>query len=171
MVDFSIWGCAMIVIAAFVTDIRTMKIPNWLTVSAMLGGILFHTAADGLQGLLFSIKGLAAGFILLLLMHLIGAVGAGDVKFFGGVGAWLGLLLTIQCIVYSVLCAGVIGFLILLWRRETMQRMRNVLRNLAGFFILKSFRSLTAGKEQQLRFPFMIAVLPGYVIACMYSIG
>jgi len=168
---FWIWGCAFIVIAAFVTDIRTMKIPNWLTISAMLSGILIHAAADGLQGLFFSLKGLGTGFLLLLVMHAIGAVGAGDVKLFGGIGAWLGALLTFQCIVYSVLCAGFIGVLILLWRRETMQRMRKVARNLAGFFILRNFRFLTAGKEQQLRFPFMLAVLPGYIAACVYTLG
>ncbi len=168
---FWIWGCALIIISAFVTDIRTMKIPNWLTLSAMLSGILIHFAADGFQGLLFSVKGLGTGFVLLLLMHMMGAVGAGDVKLFGGIGAWLGALLTIQCIVYSVLCAGFIGILILLWRRETMQRMRNVARNLAGFFILRNFRSLTAGKEKQLRFPFMLAVLPGYVAASVYTLG
>ncbi|MDR0269839.1 prepilin peptidase [Paenibacillus sp.] len=169
--DISIWGCTLIVIAAFITDIRTMKIPNWLTLTAMLVGVLVHTVTDGLQGLAFSAKGLAAGFALVLLMHMIGAVGAGDVKLFGGIGAWLGALLTVQCLVYSVLCAGAIGIVILLWRRETMKRMRKVAGNLAGFFILKSFRALLDGKEQQLRFPFMLAVVPGYMIACIYTLS
>ncbi|MGN7358583.1 A24 family peptidase [Paenibacillus sp. SAF-054] len=167
--EFSIWGCALIVTAAFVTDIRTMKIPNWLTLTAVVSGILFHTAAEGLQGLAFSAKGLGIGFAVLLLMHVMGAVGAGDVKLFAGIGAWLGALLTLQCLVYSVLCAGMIGILILLWRREMLQRLRQIVLSISGALILKSPRVLKAGKEQQLRFPFMLAVFPGFVIACMYA--
>ncbi|MWV44402.1 prepilin peptidase [Paenibacillus sp. HJL G12] len=169
--DASIWGCAFIVIMAFVTDIRTMKIPNWLTLTAMLSGVLFHVITNGMHGLAFSAKGLAAGFALVLIMHMIGAVGAGDVKLFGGIGAWLGTLLTVQCLVYSVLCAGVIGILILLRRRETVQRLRKVVGSLAGVFILKSFQFLKTGKEQQLRFPFMVAVVPGYIFACISAFG
>lgn len=168
--DISLWGCTLVVIAAFITDIRTMKIPNELTLSAMLGGVLFHSLTGGLQGLAFSGKGLAAGFALLLVMHVIGAVGAGDVKLFGGIGAWLGALLTLQCLLYSVLCAGFIGVLILLWRRETLKRLRSIMSSFAGVFILKSLRPIKAGQEQQLRFPFMLAVVPGYAFACMYSL-
>ncbi|MBE9917938.1 prepilin peptidase [Paenibacillus donghaensis] len=169
--DVSIWGCMLMVIIAFITDIRTMKIPNWLTLTAMPMGVTVHTVMDGLQGLLFSLKGLAAGFVLVLLMHVIGAVGAGDVKLFGGIGAWAGTLFTVQCLVYSVLCAGAIGILILLWRRETLQRMRKAADHLAGFFMLRSFQALTAAKEKQMRFPFMLAVVPGYVITCIYAAG
>ncbi len=167
--EFSIWGCALIVTAAFVTDIRTMKIPNWLTLTAVVSGILFHTAAEGLQGLAFSAKGLGVGFAVLLLMHVMGAVGAGDVKLFAGIGAWLGALLTLQCLVYSVLCAGMIGILILLWRREMLKRLRQIVLSISGALILKSPRILKAEKEKQLRFPFMLAVFPGYIIACMYA--
>ncbi|MCJ8013145.1 A24 family peptidase [Paenibacillus sp. KQZ6P-2] len=169
--EVSIWGCALIVIAAFVTDIRTMKVPNWLTVTAMISGFCFHMVTEGLHGLAFSAKGFAAGFGLLLLMHMIGAVGAGDVKLFGGIGAWLGTLLTVQCLVYSVFCAGFIGVIILLWRRETLKRLRMVVSSLAGVFILRSLQSLNVGKEQQLRFPFMLAVVPGYIFACIYTLS
>ncbi|GIP29471.1 type 4 prepilin peptidase 1 [Paenibacillus sp. J23TS9] len=168
--DVSIWGCTLIIMAAFVTDIRTMKIPNWLTITAMFSGVLFHVITGGLQGVAFSAKGLGAGFGLLLIMHVIGAVGAGDVKLFGGIGAWMGTLLTVQCLVYSVLCAGVIGVMILLWRRETVKRLRKVVSSLTGVFILRSFQALKTGKEKQLRFPFMLAVVPGYIFACIYTL-
>ena len=74
--------CAVYLIAAFITDLRSMKIPNVLTVSAMLSGPVYHGVLDGWEGL-FSLKGLGAGFLILLIMYFIGAVGAGDVKLFG----------------------------------------------------------------------------------------
>ncbi|MHA2852774.1 A24 family peptidase [Paenibacillus lautus] len=155
--------CAVYLIAAFITDLRSMKIPNALTVSAMLSGPIFHGALDGWEGLLFSLKGLGAGFLILLIMYFIGAVGAGDVKLFGGIGAWTGLWFTLQGIMYSVLFAGAIGLLILLWRRETMKRIRHVVGSIAGVFVMKSWLPWRNSQEEHLRFPFMMAVLPGMI--------
>lgn len=155
--------CAVYLIAAFITDLRSMKIPNVLTVSAMVSGHVYHGVLDGLEGLIFSLKGLGAGFLILLIMYFIGAVGAGDVKLFGGIGAWTGLWFTLQGIMYSVLFAGVIGLLILLWRREAMKRIRNVVGSIAGVFVMKSWLPWRNSQEEHLRFPFMIAVLPGVI--------
>ncbi|WP_194544399.1 A24 family peptidase [Paenibacillus sp. FSL W7-1279] len=155
--------CAVYLIAAFITDLRSMKIPNILTVSAMLSGPVYHGVLDGWEGLFFSLKGLGAGFLILLIMYFIGAVGAGDVKLFGGIGAWTGLWFTLHGIMYSVLFAGVIGLLILLWRRETIKRVRNVVGSIAGVFVMKSWLPWCNSQEEHLRFPFMIAVLPGVI--------
>ncbi|MGV2788035.1 prepilin peptidase, partial [Clostridium perfringens] len=38
--------CAVYLIAAFITDLRSMKIPNVLTVSAMLSGPVYHGVQD-----------------------------------------------------------------------------------------------------------------------------
>lgn len=164
------WGCALLITAAFVTDIRTMKIPNKLTITAMITGLIVHGIQGGWLGLAFAGKGLLAGFFILLIMYWIGAVGAGDVKLFGGIGAWMGTLFTVQCVVYSVLIAGLIGLLISLWRKETMSRIRRAAGGLAGFFVLRSFTFLKGSREEQLHFPFMLAVLPGYICACLYSL-
>ncbi|WP_339267726.1 A24 family peptidase [Paenibacillus sp. FSL K6-1330] len=155
--------CAVYLIAAFITDLRSMKIPNVLTVSAMLSGPVYYGVLDGWEGLFFSLQGLGAGFLILLIMYFIGAVGAGDVKLFGGIGAWTGLWFTLQGIMYSVIFAGVIGLLILLWRRETMKRIRNVVGSIAGVFVMKSWLPWRNSQEEHLRFPFMIAVLPGVI--------
>ncbi|WP_339291722.1 A24 family peptidase [Paenibacillus sp. FSL W8-0187] len=155
--------CAVYLIAAFITDLRSMKIPNVLTVSAMLSGPVYYGVLDGGEGLFFSLQGLGAGFLILLIMYFIGAVGAGDVKLFGGIGAWTGLWFTLQGIMYSVIFAGVIGLLILLWRRETMKRIRNVVGSIAGVFVMKSWLPWRNNQEEHLRFPFMIAVLPGVI--------
>ncbi|EFU38806.1 peptidase A24A prepilin type IV [Paenibacillus vortex V453] len=155
--------CAVYLITAFLTDLRSMKIPNALTVPAMLLGPVYHGILDGWEGMFFSLKGLGAGFLILLIMYFIGAVGAGDVKLFGGIGAWTGLWFTLHAIMYSVLCAGVVGLIILLWRRETMKRIRKVVGSIAGVFILKSGLPWRNNQEEHLRFPFMIAVLPGVI--------
>lgn len=159
--------CAVYLAAACITDVRSMKIPNFLTIPAMLIGVIYHGATSGLEGLVYSVKGMAGGFIVVLIMYFIGAVGAGDVKLFGGIGAWCGLLFTLQAVVYSVLFAGFIGLLILLWRRETFKRLRRMVGNVAGVFIFRSLTPWSNSKEAYLRFPFMIAVMPGVIFTYM----
>lgn len=162
-------GCALLVAAAFITDIKSMKIPNKLTIPAILCGITYHLIASGWSGALFVGKGLAAGFSILFVMYWIGAVGAGDVKLFGGIGAWTGMMFTIQTLLYSILFAGLIGIMILLWRRETLSRLREVVRGIAGFFLLKDVDILKNWSKEQIRFPFMLAVVPGIICAYIYA--
>lgn len=78
--------------AAAVTDYRTRKIPNWLTVSAAVAGLLYHTLAPGGFGPLMALAGFGVGFCLLLLPWILGGGGMGDVKMLAALGTWLGPL-------------------------------------------------------------------------------
>lgn len=169
MAAWVLWGCLPFLAAAFITDIGSMKIPNWLSVLSLVTGVLMQGIMHGLRGLLFAGGGAATGFILLLIMYFIGAVGAGDVKFFAGIGAWTGLLFTMQVIMYSVLFGAVIGWIILLARRETGERVRRMVSRTAGFFLLHGSGFLNKkGGSDLLRFPFMLAVVPGFVCTYIY---
>ncbi|MGC5776209.1 prepilin peptidase [Paenibacillus pabuli] len=165
-VEWFYLACGLYVIAAFVTDVRSMKIPNRLTIPVTAAGFLAHIISGGWEGFLFSAVGFAVGFGVLLLMYMIGAVGAGDVKWFGGMGAWTGLAFGVHVIIYSVLYAGAIGLVILLFRRDSAKRIRGMAGNLAGFFMLGSLKLVN--KEKTLKFPFMLAVLPGFISAYFY---
>lgn len=163
-------GCGLLVATAFVTDIKSMKIPNMLTLPAILCGMIYHLINTGWSGVMFSGKGLVVGFGILLVMHWMGAVGAGDVKLFGGIGAWTGTLFTIQSLIYSILFAGFIGIVILLWRRETLVRLRKVIRVIVGLFVHKDTVMLRMMSKEQIRFPFMLAVVPGIICAYLYGL-
>jgi prepilin peptidase CpaA len=76
--------------AAAVTDYRTRKIPNWLTVTAAVTGLVYHTFAPGGFGPLMALAGFAIGFCLLLLPWILGGGGMGDVKMLAALGTWLG---------------------------------------------------------------------------------
>jgi prepilin peptidase CpaA len=77
-------------LTAAVVDVRSRKIPNWLTVPAFLAGVVFHTIHSGWHGLGLSLGGFVTGFALLLVLMAIGGGGGGDVKLMGALGAWLG---------------------------------------------------------------------------------
>lgn len=100
---------------AAIWDARVNRLPNWLTAPAAIAGLVFHMIVGGWQGSSLlggawvgaqhSLLGFAAGFVPLLLVWLIGAAGAGDVKLMGAVGAWLGPRLTLYTYVLSVIVA------------------------------------------------------------------
>ncbi len=101
-------------ITAAISDLMTRKLPNWLTVSAFVAGLLMHTVINGLAGLGFSLLGFVTGFCILLVLWLIGGGGGGDVKLMGALGAWLGAGLTLRVFfVSTVLAAMATGAMLL----------------------------------------------------------
>ena len=104
---------AFVAVAA-VSDLRTRRLPNWLTVPAFAAGVLAHTVMNGLTGLGFALLGFATGFGILLVLWLIGGGGGGDVKLMGALGAWLGASLTVAVFLASTVVAVVATMAILL---------------------------------------------------------
>lgn len=97
---------AAVVIFAALRDMRTGKIPNALTFPAMLAFAAAHAALSGLPGLWFSLAGLGAGLTFLLVPHLFGYLGAGDVKLMAVVGAALGIEALLTVFLFTSLAGG-----------------------------------------------------------------
>jgi len=89
-------------------DLKIRKIPNWLVLVGATSGIALN-GFHGLNSLYQSIAGLVAGITVLLLPFALGWIGAGDVKFFGVVGALLGVSWLPRIFFYSALVAGMIA--------------------------------------------------------------
>lgn len=102
---------AVVVFSSIATavDLKHRRIPNWLTLTAGVLGLLFHVFTGGWGGLLTSIGGFATGFGILLTLWLIGGGGGGDVKLMGAIGAWLGafptLIVFLASAGFAVLCS------------------------------------------------------------------
>jgi prepilin peptidase CpaA len=87
----------VLVLVAAVYDVRYRRIPNWLTASGVLAGLLLNAFLQApppsvlsFGGLLFALKGLGMAFVLYFLLYAIRAMGAGDVKLMAAVGALVG---------------------------------------------------------------------------------
>lgn len=95
--------CALAVTGA-VWDMRTGRIPNGLTIPALVAGLLY--ASDhGL--LLWSLAGAILGGGLYLLLGLAGAMGGGDVKLGAALGAWGGFAFAAVMLVLASVAGGV----------------------------------------------------------------
>jgi prepilin peptidase CpaA len=101
--------------AAVVIDVRTRRIPNWLT-GAMAGAGFGLAFGGGGVTPLQALLGVLVGLALMLPGHAIGATGAGDVKLMAAVGAFLGPGLAFRAFLYSALAGGVLALAIAMRR-------------------------------------------------------
>lgn len=99
---------ALLIIAVW-TDHRSHRIPNWLTGSILLAGLLSQLVVSGLGGLGTSIAGVLTGFSLFLLPYLMRATAAGDVKLLAAVGAFLGPQAIAVAAAVSLIAGALIG--------------------------------------------------------------
>ena len=96
----------VIVVVAAILDVWTFRVPNLLTVPAMIAALVYHAAAPPPASLASSLAGLCFGAGILFALYLGGIMGAGDVKLMAAVGAWLGLPAVFFVFVVSGLATG-----------------------------------------------------------------
>lgn len=94
-------------------DLVARRIPNWLIAIGATTGLAIN-AFQGGHYFLQSLLGFAVGVAVLVLPFAMGWIGAGDVKFFGVMGAQLGIVLLPRIFLYSAIVAGVIALASLL---------------------------------------------------------
>jgi prepilin peptidase CpaA len=127
---------ALLGIASY-TDERYTKVPKWLTIPALVLGLIVSIlrgtwlaanghavwilgdrgmALGGVDGLLFALSGTIIGFFLFFGLWLLGACGGGDVKLFAAIGAWIGPYLCFLVLILSLLFLSVCLVAVLSYR-------------------------------------------------------
>lgn len=130
--------CAILSVAV-VTDLWARKIPNLLTLPAMLAGLAWHGLTRGLDGLAFAAAGLALGLAVMLVPYLMRVMGGGDVKLMATVGAWLGANGVFTAFLFTGLAGGIYALFMLL-RHGLLRRVLDDLRN--AFLVLLATRRM-----------------------------
>jgi prepilin peptidase CpaA len=102
---------AILLIVAAVCDIRAHRIPNVLSVFGLALGLLRHGCRSGGPGLLWSSEGIVVA-CLALLPYALGALGAGDVKLLGAVGALMGPVFLLWTLLGTIFFGA---FLAIIW--------------------------------------------------------
>src|SRR5437870_3309084 len=99
---------------AAVSDIRTRKVPNKLTIPVFFLGLLYQLVFHQWTGLADAAAGFGIGFGTLFVLWLIGGGGGGDVKLMGALGVWLGFQSTLMVMILStsIVILGTIGVMV-----------------------------------------------------------
>lgn len=114
------WVCVFIVAAGTITDLFFRRIPNWITMPAVIVALIYYGLVDGwADGIQYSMTGLAVGCALLFPVFAMGGMGGGDVKLLGALGAWLGSLDALNIFLFSA-WAGALGAIIIMAKNKTL---------------------------------------------------
>ena len=85
-----VWIPTLVVLAiATFTDLRSRRIPNWLSLPFLLAGIIVSAWLHGWKGIGHSLEGMALGGFLFGILSVMGGMGMGDVKLCAAIGAWI----------------------------------------------------------------------------------
>lgn len=156
----------LFLLIALYTDVKYKKLPNWLTVTGMAVGLVYHLLTGGADGIIFSVLGLLVGGGIFLILYVFRALGAGDVKLFAAIGAIVGVEVVLYLMMYSVVVAGVIGVIILLFTRTLLRKVTSAFFALLSSILSKDFSELEDFKaNKSTQFPFMYAVIPAVILS------
>lgn len=169
-------------IAASVMDLRTGRIPNKLTVCAMLAGLVFWLIVGlltdrGLVGrdgaisgtLTASFLGLLCGLIPFAILVMLGGLGGGDMKLMGAIGAWgahtasgdPSWRIVLDTTIYALLAGAFIAIVLMI----RTGRVRITLSRLLGIAMTKGKVITPDADESVPKVPFAVAALVGIAIA------
>ena len=141
-------------------DLRWRRIPNWLVAATIALSLAWHTWSGGWNGLLLSAGGLLVGVALLLPLYLLRGMGAGDVKFFGAIGAAVTYKHVLSVFVIAALIAGVMALFRVVAARAFVGTLANIVDILNRFLHgrLSPHPIVSLANEQALVIPFGVSV-------------
>lgn len=160
----------LLLLGAAVTDVRTGKVFNWLTLPAMGAGLLLAVvmgfAAIGTDGAIAGLRasGLAlmAGLIGLGVVAAAGGIGWGDVKLLGAFGAisasWQAV---VSAAMYSFILAALLAVLVMIRHRLVKRTMARLL----GAAMLAASKVKPDIPPDSPRIPYALALAIGGILA------
>lgn len=116
-------GVCTLTLAAAITDFRSRRIPNKLTVPFFAAGLLYQAIFHQWSGLGDAGLAFLLGFGGLFVLWLVGGGGGGDVKLMGALSVWLGFQLTLRVMVVSTLLV-IVGTMCIVLYSFTRRGMR-----------------------------------------------
>lgn len=146
-------------------DVRFRRIPNVLVLAALIAGLAINISFGGAPGALSSVGGFAIAFVPMFLMHIFGAMGAGDVKLFAAIGAVVGLPLVPITFVTVVMLGAVLAVYSMIRSRTVFTTLHGVLRIFVGILPGWEMPRFSLPANRQHTIPYGVAIMLGSVIA------
>jgi prepilin peptidase CpaA len=154
-------------IVASVWDIRERRVPNWLTLSVFVTGVLLGPSWPPSPGAVGqALYGVALGFCIWIPLYLFRLVGAGDVKLIAASGAWLGVGGVVSASLWTAIAGGVLGAFWILRRRGAQAAMLSIVHALRAPRLLQ-----LKPMDRRERVPYAVAISIGVLISWVGNSG
>ncbi|MGH9945513.1 MAG: A24 family peptidase, partial [Pyrinomonadaceae bacterium] len=157
----------LIPLAVLITyyDARYRRIPNPFVLATLIGGLAINAIANGLDGAGTSLLGCLLAFGLMFMLHLFGAMGAGDVKLFAAIGAVVGAPLVLKTFVVVILVGGVLAFVTMFRAGAVMMTMQRVLMLFVGLLPGWEMPRFAVPPDRRHTIPYGVAITLGSLIS------
>lgn len=154
---------SILLFLAVINDIKENKIKNKVILPFLLLGLITNFIMDGKIGVKNSLIAILIPFLTLFLFYVLGMLGAGDIKFFCAIGSIMGIEFIIYSMAYSFIIGGVIAIIIMLSRKNGIDRFKYFFSYIKGVLLTLSISPYTnfQDKSDGGKFPFAIAIAIG----------
>ncbi len=146
-------------------DVRYRRIPNAFVLAALVSGLTINTLFGGFAGAVSSLGGCALAFLLIFVLHVFGAMGAGDVKLFSAIGAVTGASLVLPTFVVVVLTGGVIALISVVRAGVVKSTMHRVLQIFCGLLPGWEMPRFSVPADRRYTVPYGVAITLGGLIS------
>jgi prepilin peptidase CpaA len=146
-------------------DVRYRRIPNAFVLATLASGVIVNTVYGGWRGALASLGGCAIAFMLMFVLHVFGAMGAGDVKLFAAVGSLVGAHLVLPTFLVVVLTGGALALLLMLHTGAVRATMHRVLQILVGLLPGWELPRFSVPTDRKHTIPYGVAITFGSLIS------
>jgi len=146
-------------------DVRYRRIPNLFVLATLVSGLAVNTMFGGLEGLYQSLGGCALAFIMMFMLHVFGAMGAGDVKLFAAIGAVTGAHLVMPTFLVVVLTGGLLAVISIVRAGAVRTTMHRVLQIFVGMLPGWEMPKFAVPADRRLTLPYGVAITLGSIIS------
>jgi prepilin peptidase CpaA len=157
----------LIPLAVIITyyDVRYRRIPNAFVLATLASGLIINTIYGGWQGTIASLAGCGIAFMLMFMLHIFGAMGAGDVKLFAAVGSLTGAHLVLPTFLVVILTGGALALLLTLRSGAVRTTMQRVLQILVGLLPGWEMPRFAVPADRRHTIPYGVAITFGSLIS------
>ena len=146
-------------------DVRYRRIPNVFVLATLISGLIINFVAAGTGGLAASAGGCLLGFGLMFVLHVFGAMGAGDVKLFAAVGSVLGAQLVTPAFVVVLMTGGVLAVYTILRNGTLVTTLVRVLQIFVGLLPGWQMPRFEVPADRRHTLPYGVAITLGSLIS------
>jgi prepilin peptidase CpaA len=146
-------------------DVRYRRIPNAFVLAALAGGLALNGIFGGLAGVAASLGGCGLAFVLMFILHIFGAMGAGDVKLFAAIGAVTGAQLVVPTFLVVVLTGGLLAVVSIIRAGTVVSTLHRVLQILVGLLPGWQMPKFAVPADRTHTIPYGVAITMGSIIS------
>lgn len=160
------YGALLIPLAVIITyyDVRYRRIPNAFVLATLISGVTVNSIFGGWQGVLASLGGCALAFILMFIMHVFGAMGAGDVKLFAAIGSVTGAAYIFPMFLIVILTGGLLAVVSAFRAGTVRSTALRVIQILVGLMPGWQMPKFAVPADRRLTIPYGVAITLGSII-------